>query len=450
MKFTDLNAQGGIGANCSLCEIGPFKFVIDSGLHPKFAGSESLPKHEEIERFSLDFIILTHCHLDHLGSLPLLSREQPDAPVILSYASSILARRMLSNSISVMKRQRTELNIPELPYYGRGDLTSLYDRFKTPPLHTPYRLEKNGEHIELTLHHAGHVAGAVSVSVKYKRKTTFFTGDILFNDQRTLDGANLPKEPVDILVTETTRGSTEIPRNQSRESEIVRMLKTIHSTLTKQGSVLIPVFALGRMQEMLAILDEAFRKNAIPKVPVFCSGLGMDLVNHFHEISKNTNRVRFNRKVLRAIGARPLPKKIEPGRRPPMEGIFLVSSGMMVENTPSYVLASGLLGEAKNSILFVGYCDPSTPGGKLLEASKGETFDFDALDVVQKIEAKVSKFDLSGHANRDELIAYAKKISPRAVILHHGDPDAREWFKQNLENEPFSIYDPEPLKTYDI
>ena len=450
MKFTDLNAQGGIGANCSLCEIGPFKFVIDSGLHPKFAGSESLPKHEEIERFSLDFIILTHCHLDHLGSLPLLSREQPDAPVILSYASYILARRMLSNSISVMKRQRTELNIPELPYYGRGDLTSLYDRFKTPPLHTPYRLEKNGEHIELTLHHAGHVAGAVSVSVKYKGKTTFFTGDILFNDQRTLDGANLPKEPVDILVTETTRGSTEIPRNQSRESEIVRMLKTIHSTLTKQGSVLIPVFALGRMQEMLAILDEAFRKNAIPKVPVFCSGLGMDLVNHFHEISKNTNRVRFNRKVLRAIGARPLPKKIEPGRRPPMEGIFLVSSGMMVENTPSYVLASGLLGEAKNSILFVGYCDPSTPGGKLLEASKGETFDFDALDVVQKIEAKVSKFDLSGHANRDELIAYAKKISPRAVILHHGDPDAREWFKQNLENEPFSIYDPEPLKTYDI
>ena len=439
MKFTDLNAQGGIGANCSLCEIGPFKFVIDSGLHPKFAGSESLHKNEEIERFSLDFIILTHCHLDHLGSLPLLSREQPDAPVILSYASSILARRMLSNSISVMKRQRTELNIPELPYYGRGDLTSLYDRFKTPPLHTPYRLEKNGEHIELTLHHAGHVAGAVSVSVKYKGKTTFFTGDILFNDQRTLDGANLPKEPVDILVTETTRGSTEIPRNQSRESEIVRMLKTIHSTLTKQGSVLIPVFALGRMQEMLAILDEAFRKNAIPKVPVFCSGLGMDLVNHFHEISKNTNRVRFNRKVLRAIGARPLPKKIEPGRRPPMEGIFLVSSGMMVENTPSYVLASGLLGEAKNSILFVGYCDPSTPGGKLLEASKGETFDFDALDVVQKIEAKVSKFDLSGHANRDELIAYAKKISPRAVILHHGDPDAREWFKQNLENEPFSI-----------
>ena len=265
-----------------------------------------------------------------------------------------------------------------------------------------------------------------------------------------MDGARLPKEPVDILITETTRGATEIPQNQSRESEIVRLLKQINSTLAKRGSVLIPVFALGRMQEMLAIMDEAFRKKAIPKVPVFCSGLGMDLVNHFHEISKNTNRLRFNRKVLKSIGARPLPKKIEPGEKPPMEGIYLVSSGMMVENTPSYILASGLLGDSKSSILFVGYCDPSTPGGQLLNSEKNQSFDFDAVDVIQKIKASVCKFDLSGHANREELVSYAKRISPRAVILHHGDPDARDWFKQNLEDGPFSIYDPKPLTTYDI
>ena len=450
MKFTDLNPQGGIGANCSLCEIGPFKFVIDSGLHPKYAGAESLPKHDAISRNSLDFIILTHCHLDHLGSLPLLSREHPDAPVILSYPSSILARRMLSNSISVMRRQRSELNIPELPFYGRGDLTALYDRLKTPQLHTPLILDKNGQRIEITLHHAGHVAGAVSVSIKYKRKTVFFTGDILFNDQRTLDGAALPQEPVDILITETTRGGTETPINQSRESEIVRLLQQVNSTLKKEGSVLIPVFALGRMQEMLFVLDEAFRKKAIPKVPVFCSGLGMDLVNHFHEISKNTNRVRFNRRVLKSMGARPLPKRIDPGVKPPMNGIYLVSSGMMVENTPSYKLASGMLGDPKNSILFVGYCDPNTPGGKLLTAKQCDSFDFDAVDVVQQFNAKVTKFDLSGHANREELVSYAQKISPRALILHHGDPEAREWFKETLKDENFSIIDPEPLKTYDI
>ena len=180
-----------------------------------------------------------------------------------------------------------------------------------------------------------------------------FTGDLLFNDQRTLDGAQLPLNSVDLLVTETTRGSTAREPGKQRESENRFLLEDTRRTLSRGGSVLIPVFALGRMQEMLVVLDEAFRRKAIPKVPVFCSGLGMDLVNHFHEISKNTNRIRFNRKVLKTMGARPLPRKIEPGRPPPMQGIFLVSSGMMVEHTPSYVIASGLLGNDRNSILFV-------------------------------------------------------------------------------------------------
>ena len=80
MKFTDLNSHGGIGANCSLCELGPFKFASIPA-YIRNMRPDSLPRHEIIERFSLDFIILTHCHLDHLGSLPLLSREQPDAPI---------------------------------------------------------------------------------------------------------------------------------------------------------------------------------------------------------------------------------------------------------------------------------------------------------------------------------------------------------------------------------
>ena len=450
MKLTDLNPKGGIGANCMYCEIGPFRFVIDSGLHPKYAGTDSLPVHSEIPRDSLDFIILSHCHLDHLGSLPLLSREHPDAPVILSYASSILARRMLSNSISVMRKQRTELNLTELPLYGRGDLRSLFDRFKTPPLHTPFTFIKNGQKIEVTLFHAGHVAGAVSISLRHQGKVTFFTGDILFNDQRTLDGASIPKDPIETLMIETTRGATETLKNQSRESEIASLLHEINSTLKRGGSVLIPVFALGRMQEMLFVIDEAFKKNAIPKTQVFCSGLGMDLVNHFHEISKNTNRLRFNRRILKSIGACPLPKKILPGAPPPTHGIYLVSSGMMVENTPSYLLASGLLGNNKNSILFVGYCDPQTPGGRLLETKSGEIFNFEAIDVSEKCRANIRKFDLSGHANRDDLVSFAKKLSPSSIVLHHGDPEARNWFKKNLDNENFNIYDPEPLQTYDI
>ena len=196
----DLNPHGGIGANCTVCEAGGFRFAIDSGLHPKHAGTDALPSHSKLDRNSLDFIILTHCHLDHLGSLPLLSREHEDAPVLLSYPSSVLARRMLSNSISVMKRQRNELNLTELPLYGRGDLSSLYDRMKTLPIKRPFTLEKDGRSIEVTFHHAGHVAGAVSVEIKTPGERILFTGDILFDGQRTLDGADPLLEKVNTLV----------------------------------------------------------------------------------------------------------------------------------------------------------------------------------------------------------------------------------------------------------
>ena len=203
------------------------------------------------------------------------------------------------------------------------------------------------------------------------------------------------------------------------------------------------------MQEMLVVLDDAFRRKAIPKVPVFCSGLGMDLVNHFHEISKNTNRLRFNRKVLKSMGARPLPRKVEPGRPPPMKGIFLVSSGMMVEHTPSYVVASGLLGNDRNSILFVGYCDPDTPGGQLLATQPGQPFAFEEIDCVEQVRAKIRQFDLSGHADRDELVALARKLSPKTTFLHHGDPHSRAWFANELSGDDMQLIDPEPLIMYE-
>jgi Cft2 family RNA processing exonuclease len=449
MKFIDLNPHGGIGANCSFCEVDGFRFVIDSGVHPKFAGAESLPDHSAIKRNSLDFIILTHCHLDHLGSLPLLSREHPDAPVFLSYGSSVISRRMLSNSISVMRRQRSELNLPELPLYGRGDLSSLYSRMKPLSTETPLTLEKDGRSIEITLHHAGHVAGAVSVTIQSEKERIFFTGDILFNDQRSLNGANPPLDQVDVLVTETTRGLASRDPNRQRESEIANLLEAARKTLSGGGSVLLPIFALGRMQEMLLILDEAFRRKALPHVPIFCSGLGMDLVNHFHEISKNSRDLHFNRKVLKSVGARPLPRKLVPGRDLPMQGIYLVSSGMMVEKTPSYVLASSMLGKERNSILFVGYCDPSTPGGKLLETAPGEPFEFKEIDCVEPVRAKIHQFDLSGHADREELVALAKKLSPKTILLHHGDPEARDWFASSLSPLGAQIIDPEPLLTYE-
>ena len=122
---------------------------------------------------------------------------------------------------------------------------------------------------------------------------------------------------------------------------------------------------------------------------------------------------------------------------------------MMVANTPSYMLASGLLGTDRNAILFVGYWDPDTPGGKLLDTKNGDDFVFEAIDHVEPVRARIRQYDLSGHADRDELIALAARRSPKTIFLPHGDPEARDWFRQALSENPAQVIDPEPLKQYE-
>src|SRR6202012_82202 len=101
------------------------------------------------------------------------------------------------------------------------------------------------------------------------------------------------------------------------------------------------------------------------------------------------------------------PRKLTPGEDPQQRALYIVSSGMLVEKTPSYTLASGLIGHARNTVGFVGYCDPEPPGGQLLKAKAGEMFVFEAAHVQAKLRAKIERFELSGHADRDELLSFA-------------------------------------------
>ena len=95
MNLTDLNRYGEIGANCTFVQLGAFNILIDSGLHPKKMGYDALPDFEAIENIELDLIVLTHCHLDHLGSLPMVTAHNPRTPVVTTAPNVTLAPRML-------------------------------------------------------------------------------------------------------------------------------------------------------------------------------------------------------------------------------------------------------------------------------------------------------------------------------------------------------------------
>lgn len=452
MKLIDLNRDGGIGANALFVQFGDLRILVDCGLNPKKVGRAATPDLSLIRGAPLDLIIITHCHLDHIGSLPVVMREHPDTPVIMTVGSRMLVERMLHNSANVMMRQREEENIPDYPLFTHDDIDRCSRRLTGLPTGHVKKFRGAHDEVEITLHHAGHVAGAAAVEIRHKHRAVFFTGDVLFENQRTLTGAKFPAGHFDTLITETTRGITERPLGKERVNEVARLIASINDTIQRGGSFLLPVFALGRMQEILAIVHDARKFGRLVECPIYASGLGMDLADYFDEITRKTKSLQFNRGIIKDLKLRPTPRKLNPGEDPQQNALFIVSSGMMVERTPSYTLASGMLGHARNTIGFVGYCDPDTPGGQLLAAKPGDEFVFKAANVKAKIKARVERFEMSGHADREELLEFAVQTGARSIVLTHGDPPARAWFAQALATQlpNAKVLDPVPLQTYQV
>ena len=452
MKLTDLNRPGGIGANSLFIQLGDFNLLLDCGLHPKLTGRIAAPDFSLLRGKKLDLIVISHCHLDHIGSLPIVMREHAQTPVVMSASSRLLIERMLHNSANVMLRQREEDNVSDYPLFTHEEIDRCASRFHALAYGQNKRFSSGNDEIVVTLHSAGHVAGAAGIEIRHKHRTILYTGDVQFEDQRTIKGAKFPTERLDTLITESTRCLTERPPDKSRGAEMSRLIDSINDTIQRGGSYLIPLFALGRMQEILAVVHDARKLRRLVDCPIFASGLGMDLADYFDEIARKTKHVQFSKRIIKDLQIKPLPRAIENGRDYEANALYLVSSGMMVERTPSYAIASGLLGNARNTIGFVGYCDPDTPGGTLLATKPGDTFVFEAAKVKTKVKARIERFDLSAHADREELLAYAQQTKPRSIVVTHGDPPAREWLmKQLAATMPSAkLLNPEPLTQYQV
>lgn len=447
MKLTDLNKCGGIGSNCLFIEIGPFRILIDSGLNPKFMGRQALPMFDHLDDNCLDFIIITHCHLDHIGSLPVLLRHQSRAQLLMTAASKILIDTMLHNCANVMMKIKEEHNVPDYPLYTHSEVNRINNLILTVPFNHKQSLHAHNDTLELTMLPSGHIPGAASCQFVYKHRKIFFTGDIQFAHQKILSGANLPENNYDTVVMETTRGEIDRLPENSRLKEVKRLLQTIEHIIQREGAVLIPVFALGRMQEILTIIHEALSHSIIPECPIYCSGLGMEIADSFDEISRKTGQVKFRKKILKEIGVKKPNLQQKPGKNKKRFGIYIVSSGMLIERTPSSIIAADILDDHKNAVCFVGYCALDTPGGKLLNTAAGDEFLFDAYDFVTPVRAQIEKYDLSSHADRNELIDFALATNARTIVLTHGDQDARNWFFDNLTDLAcnIKIVDPVPL-----
>ena len=250
MTFRSLLRRKEIGANSYLIEAGRHRIILDAGAHPREKGLDSLPNFHSVPHDSVDAIIITHAHHDHIGALPVLQRQQPRTPVFMTEPTGEVTAGMLHNSVNVMSSQRDELQIHEYPLFTHKELDGLVPRWTYRDLRKPFILPNTD--VECTFFDAGHIMGSVGVMLRHGGKTLFYTGDVNFEPQTIMKAADFPTQGVDALIIETTRGDYARPEGFTRRAEKERLGKAIRETFEKNGSVLVPVFALGKSQEALA------------------------------------------------------------------------------------------------------------------------------------------------------------------------------------------------------
>ena len=456
MRVTNLNPADTIGASAWLVEIGGHTILLDAGTHPGVEGRAALPRFE-LAPPTLEAVAITHCHHDHCGSLPVALRHFPRARVLMTEPSYFLLERVLHNSVNVMKRQRTERGITDYPLYHHreiDELAYLFQGFRYGHVEPWGELDPRqpaNEGPSITFHHAGHVLGAAALTIAHGRESLLYTGDVCFHDQTLTPKADLDNATADVLLLETTRGSTETPKSFNRKTEIARFIEAVGASLARGAGVLVPVFALGRTQEILGELALAMHDGRLRKQPVYIGGLGRvftEIYDHY------AGRVPSCRPELVLHEALEL-KVLEPRELDSMNfagKLFVITAGMMSEHTLSHELAWRMAPEERHAIHFVGYAAPDTPAGALRAGTIGEPVVFNEAGEKLTRRCELQAFDLSAHANREDLVEFALRVNPRTVILGHGELDARDWIEAALrERDPsLAIHQPAPGEAVEV
>ncbi len=454
MNITNLNPDTDIGASAWLVELDEHRILLDAGMHPKREGRDGLPLFAKAGNNDVDAIVISHCHHDHVGSLPVALRHFPKAHVLMSELSYFIIERVLHNSVNVMTRQRDELGIREYPLYTHDEVDDIAARFQAFKYNREVewasfnKMRAGLVSPTLELFDAGHTLGSAGVMVRGKKETLFYTGDVCFQDQTILKGARFEDVKADVLIMETTRGNREVPKDFTREGEIERLVAAIHNALKRKGSVLIPAFALGRTQEILAMLALLMREGKLKPQPIYIGGLGRVFTEIYDLEAHRTHRQHTNLQLNEALNLVVLEKGQSENMKLTGGKIFVITAGMMSENTAAHNLAMRMAGDEKHAIFFVGYADPSTPGGRLKAAKDGETFVFSPSAGQITRNCEIQDFDLTAHANREDLLDFVGRVAPRTILLGHGDDAARAWFEEEIRarHPKIKIIQPQPGK----
>jgi len=426
-------AQMPTGSNF-LVEFGGKKILIDCGL---VQGEQyALPTNKEpftYDPASVDLLIVTHGHLDHVGRIPRLVHSGFKGKIMSTEPTREIGELIMLDSMGVLGKEASHMQTDPL-YEEKDVFDSVRLWTETVEYEKPYQFKTNDGDAHITLHDAGHILGSAIIEIEYKGKKLAFTGD-LGNTPSPLMRNTTLLHGIDYLVMESVYGD----RNHKDKDRRVEILKeAITSTIGKGGSIIIPAFSIERTQEMLLAFNELVESGQLPQVPVYLdSPLGINITKIYkkyeHWFNENTEKIIKSGDdifAFKGLISTPSPeesKGINNDHRPKIiiAGSGMSNGGRIVHHEARY------LPDAKNTIIIVGYQAVNTLGRRIVDGEKRVLIHNQPVDIRARV---VNIHGFSAHKDSDHLFEFvgSTQDSLKKVIVVLGEPKSSYYLAQRI------------------
>ena len=425
------------------------KILLDCGL-VQGANTDDANRHFGFNPKEIDVLVVSHAHIDHSGNIPNLVKQGFRGKILTTAATIDVLSIMLADSARIQeddaeyinKKRKTEGRKPIQPLYSLEDVEMAMKMFHAVRIKERFVWSDS---VSFYFTDAGHILGSACITIEIKVKDDvrkiFFSGDVgRYNDRILKAPDDFPQ--ADVILLESTYGNRLHDITENAEQKLLdAVLKTC---IEQQGKLIIPAFSLGRTQEIVYALDRMRTEGKLPKVRVYVDS---PLSTSATKIMRRHTEY-FNEDILDYMRTDPDPFAFPTLRYTPTiqeskainedEGpaIIIAASGMMDAGRIKHHLAK-YIEDPNNTILIVGYCEPSTIGGKLLDGAKEVSIYGKNFEVNASIEVITS---YSAHADYEELIKFVNCQDPskvKSLYLVHGTIEAQEYFADQLRNRGF-------------
>lgn len=441
------------------------KVLLDCGMYQGLGKiTHELNAHDVIEPTELDAILLSHAHIDHSGLIPKYVKDGFEGPIYCTKATYALCEIMLRDSAFIQmfdvkssnKRNKRGEGDAYEPLYVQEDVEQALQQFVTVEENVPTSIVDG---ITATFIPNGHILGSAAIyldidEISYKTRL-LYTADI------GRFGASLIKDPeippfADVIICESTYGDRLHDATTDAEQGILNAV--LHTLKEKKGKLIIPAFSLGRTQEIVFALNKLDLHGLLPNVKIFVdSPLAVDAT----AITKQFSYL-LNSEIKRFIDSRPDPfgfakltyvrkkedsQKINASNEP---CIIISAAGMADAGRVKHHIFHGIE-NPRNTILFVGYAEPNSLGGKLQRGEKEVTI----FGETKRVEAEIKViYSLSAHADYQEMFNYLKNQDPEKVnklFLVHGEEKVIDSFAGKLRKKGYrDVITPESGETFEV